>query len=84
MNLAAYFCHEKVRRTMRIASLSYLLKGTNYRIHFWYISKHDAINIMKNSDLNKRNGVVIICFILYEKWVKKFIIKETEKEYKIE
>ena len=36
---------------------------------------------MKNSDLNEKNGVVIICFILYKKWVKKLIIKETEKEY---
>ena len=81
MNLAVYFCHEKVRGTMRIASLSYLLEGINYRIHFWYISKHDAIKIMKNSDLNEKNGVVIICFILCKKWVKKLIIKETEKEY---
>ena len=27
------------------------VKGSSYRIHFWYISKNDAINIMNNSDL---------------------------------
>ena len=28
------------------------VKGSNYRIQFWYISKDDTINNMKNSDLN--------------------------------
>ena len=28
------------------------VKGSDYRIHFWYMSKDDAINIMKNSNLN--------------------------------
>ena len=27
------------------------VKGNAYRIHFWYISKDDAINIMNNSEL---------------------------------
>ena len=30
------------------------IQGSDYRIHFWYVSKDDAINIMKNSDLNKK------------------------------
>ena len=29
------------------------IKGGDYRIHFWYMRKYDAINIMKNSDLKK-------------------------------
>ena len=29
------------------------IKGNCYRIHFWYMSKVDAINIMKNSKLEK-------------------------------
>ena len=29
------------------------VKGSDYRIHFWYISKDDAINILKNSDIKK-------------------------------
>ena len=26
------------------------VKGSDYRIHFWYMSKDDAINIMKFSN----------------------------------
>ena len=41
------------------------VKGSDYRIHFWYMSsKDDAIDIMKNSNLNEKSG-------------KKPIIKET-------
>ena len=29
------------------------VKGSDYRIHFWYMSKDDAIKMMKNSDLKK-------------------------------
>ena len=29
------------------------VKGSGYRINFWYMSKDDAINIMKNSNLKK-------------------------------
>ena len=27
------------------------VKGNTYRIHFWYVSKDDAIRIMNNSSL---------------------------------
>ena len=27
------------------------VKGSAYRIHFWYMSKDDAISIMNNSNL---------------------------------
>ena len=30
------------------------IKGKDYRIHFWYMSKEGAINIMKNSSLNEK------------------------------
>ena len=26
------------------------VEGNDYRVHFWYISKDEAINLMKNSD----------------------------------
>ena len=29
------------------------IKGNDYSIHFWYMSKDDAINIMKSSNLKK-------------------------------
>ena len=34
------------------------VKRSNYRIHFWYMSKDDAVNIMKNSSLNEKIGIL--------------------------
>ena len=34
------------------------MKGNDYRIHFCYISKNDAIALMTNSNLNDKNGVL--------------------------
>ena len=41
------------------------IKGNDYRIHFWYMSKNDAINTMKNSILKK--VIIINFFSLYIK-----------------
>ena len=32
------------------------VKGSDYRIRFWYMSNNDAINIMKNFKLNEKIG----------------------------
>ena len=32
------------------------VKGSAYRIHFWYMSKDDAINIMNGSNLVDKSG----------------------------
>ena len=34
------------------------VKRRAYRIHFWYMSKDDAINIMNNSNLIDKMGVL--------------------------
>ena len=34
------------------------IKGSAYRIHFWYMSKDDAINIMNGSILLYKKGVL--------------------------
>ena len=34
------------------------VKRSAYRIHFWYLSKDDAISIMKNSNLIDKKGVL--------------------------
>ena len=34
------------------------IKGNDYRMHFYYISKNDAITLMTNSNLNDKNGVL--------------------------
>ena len=32
------------------------IKGNDYRIHFWYMNKDDAISIMNNASLNEKTG----------------------------
>ena len=34
------------------------IKGSAYRIHFWYMSTDDAINIMNGSSLAHKRGVL--------------------------
>ena len=34
------------------------VKGNDYRIHFWYMSKDDAISIMHNSNLIDKKGTL--------------------------
>ena len=34
------------------------VKGSAHRIHFWYMSKDDAISIMSNSNLADKKGVL--------------------------
>ena len=41
------------------------IKGRDYRICFWYMSKDDVMNIMNNSNLNKKKRAVIF-FIMYK------------------
>ena len=34
------------------------IKGNDYEIHCWYMSKDDAISIMHNSSLNDKTGIL--------------------------
>ena len=34
------------------------IKRYDYRTHFWYMRKNDAMNIIKNSDLNEKSGLL--------------------------
>ena len=34
------------------------VKGNEYRIHFCYVSRDKAINIMKKPDLRKKSGLL--------------------------
>ena len=42
------------------------VNGSNYVIHFWYMSKNDTINIMRNSNLNEKSGSLYIFLIIYK------------------
>ena len=55
-----YLCngyHDLMQKAMNLNNVYIVsIKGTDYRIHFWYMSKDDAINVMKNSNLNEKSG----------------------------
>ena len=62
-------CHDLMQKALNFNNVAIVsIKGSHYRIHFWYMSKDDAINtiknckndatnIMKNSDLNEKSGL---------------------------
>ena len=42
-------CHDLMQKAMSFNDVAIVsVKGSDYRIHFWYMSKDDAINIMKH------------------------------------
>ena len=45
-------CHHLMQKAMSFNNVAIVyVKGSAYKIHFWYISKYDAINIMNGSNL---------------------------------
>ena len=53
-------CHNLMQKAMHFNCVAIVsVKGSDYRIHFWYISKDDAINIMKNYNLNEKKWIII-------------------------
>ena len=45
-------CHDLMQKAMNFNDSAIVsVKGSDYRIHFWYMSKNDATSIMKNSNL---------------------------------
>ena len=45
-------CHGLLQKAVSFNNIAIVyVKGSAYRIHFWYISKDDAISIMHNSNL---------------------------------
>ena len=52
-------CHDLMQKAMSFNDITFVhVKRSAYRIHFWYISKNDAINIMNNSNLADKKDVL--------------------------
>ena len=52
-------CHDLMQKAMSFKNVAIVsIKGNDYRIHFYYISKNDAITLITNSNLNDKNGVL--------------------------
>ena len=51
-------CHDLMQKAMNLNDIAILsIKGNDYRIHFWCMSKNEAIVLMTNSNLRDRNGI---------------------------
>ena len=52
-------CHDLTEKAMSLNDVvAIYVKGRVYRIHFWYMSKDDAISVMSNSNLIDKKGVL--------------------------
>ena len=52
-------CHDLMQKAMNFNDVAIeSIKGNDYRIHFFYMSKDDAISIMNNSSLNEKTGSI--------------------------
>ena len=61
-NYEPYLCngsHDLMQKTMNFNDAAIVSsKGNDYRIHFWYMSKDDAMSIMNYPNLNEKRGVL--------------------------
>ena len=52
-------CHDLLQKAMSFNNSAIVyVKKSAYRIHFWYMSKDDAINIINGSNLVDKRGVL--------------------------
>ena len=50
-------CHDLIQNAMSFNNVAIVyVKGSAYTIHFWYMSKDDAINIIKGPNLLDKMG----------------------------
>ena len=57
-------CHGLMQKVTSFNDVAIVcVKGSAYRIHFWYMSKNDAMSIMNNSNLIDKMGVLLFFFI---------------------
>ena len=61
-------CHDLIQKAMNFHDFGIVsIKGNDYRIHFWYMSKDDAISIMNNFSLNKKQNYYKLFFHYIQK-----------------
>ena len=52
-------CHDLMQKAMSFNNINIVyVKRSTFRIHFWYVSKHDAINVMNGSNVIDKSGVL--------------------------
>ena len=52
-------CHDLKQKDMNFNDVAIVsIKGNDYSINFWYVSKNDAIVLMTNSNLKDKNEIL--------------------------
>ena len=52
-------CYDLMQKVMNFNDVAIVsIKGNDYRMHFWCMSKNDAIVLMTNSNLKDKNGIL--------------------------
>ena len=52
-------CHDLMQKAMSFNNVAIVyVKENAYKIHFWYMSKDDAINKMNDSNLVHKRGIL--------------------------
>ena len=68
-------CHDLLQKAMSFNNFAIVsIKENDYRIHFWYISKDEFINLLKHADLRKKleHYRLKVFFITYKRCINKF------------
>ena len=76
-------CHGLMQKAMNFVDVTFVfIKGSDYRIYFWYMSKDDWINIMKNSNLNEKSVSLKFFFIIYKNEWNNLVSKKQRNNVK--
>ena len=49
-------CHDLMQKAMSFNDVTIVsVKENDYRIHYWHMSKDEAMNLLKNADLSEKS-----------------------------
>ena len=73
-------CHNLMQKAINFNDVAIVsIKGNDYRVYFWYMSKNNVVSIMNNYNF-KKNWIHINFFLLYIKneWNSLLLKKNRE------
>ena len=72
-------CHGLMQKAVSFNDVAiFYAKGSAYRIYFWYMSKDNPMNIMKNYNLIDKIGVLYIFLSTYKNELLNLISKKRD------
>ena len=53
------YWHNSMQKAISFNDVAIIsVKWIDYRIHFWYISKDEAINVLRSANLTEKSGAI--------------------------